>query len=371
MSGKVEFVDEIPQELICSICLKPAEDPEQTRCTCSKLYCSICIQYLKQTSDKCPTCRKDLEAFPDGLSARRLRSLRVKCSYNGAGCLWVNEWAALKDHIKTCPKVQIDCPYTKVGCTFVCPREHMPIHGKVAIQDHLDKAITALQLSPKFVVRLPEFSKKKEANKIWPSPGFYTHPNGFKVYLRVYPNGHSDRAGTHLSVFMKLMSGDNDDNLVWPLRATFTVTLLNQIRDKNHKSEVFTIDEKLNWCKISGNSTGPPGHGNKMFATFSELNLNEAKQCQYLKDDTLYFRVVSDVYSQLLKENMTSYDESKSHITHSQLPFCTNVINFPGSMKREVEPLGCRGDYHPDTHGSQPDLGLVPGGKVKLIKNVP
>ena len=75
MSGRVEFVDQVPNELICSICHKPAEDPQQTRCTCSKLYCLKCIQ----TSGKCSTCKKNLEAFPDGLSARRLRSLRVKC----------------------------------------------------------------------------------------------------------------------------------------------------------------------------------------------------------------------------------------------------------------------------------------------------
>eukprot|EP00731_Ephydatia_muelleri_P006716 Em0003g964a len=289
MSGKLEFVDEIPQELLCSICLEPAKDPQQTRCNCSKLYCSECIRYLSKTSNKCPTCRKDLEAFPDGLSSRRLRSLRVKCSNNDAGCLWVNEWAALEDHIKMCPKMQIDCPYAKEGCTFECLRECMPDHIKKATQDHLDKAIMALRQPHRVVIRLPEFSKK-EANEDWYSPGFYTHPNGFKLYMRVYPNEFNDGACTHLLVYMHLMSGENDGNLMWPLRATFTMTLLNQIRDKNHKSIVLTIDEKNNWFKISGNSPLPFGFGYNTFATFSELNLDEAKQCQYLKDDTLYFR---------------------------------------------------------------------------------
>ena len=150
-------------------------------------------------------------------------------------------------------------------------------------------------------------------------------PNDFKVYRRVYPNGHGNGAGTHLSVFMKLMSGENDDNLVWPLRATFTVTLLNLIRDKNHKIAILTIDGKLNWGKISGNSTVPPwrcyqtfavtdrshvftidekhnkckvlgdspgsGIGYTTFAALSELNLDEAKQCHYLNDDSFYFSI--------------------------------------------------------------------------------
>ncbi|KAL5502882.1 hypothetical protein EMCRGX_G009731 [Ephydatia muelleri] len=386
MIGEIQFVDEVPQELICSICLEPAKDPQQTSCKCSRLYCSECIQRLMQTSGICPTCRKTLRAFPDGLSTRRLRSLRVKCSYSHTGCMWVNEWAALGDHIKTCthasvscaqcrekvfrdslsthmlstcgkrrhtcphckqegthehitgkhlvectdvmircprsgcevtakrrdmeshsakcPKVQIACPYTKVGCTFACLREHMPVHVKEAIQDHLDKAITALQLSRSVVVRLPEFSKKKEANHVWYSPGFYTHFNGYKVCISVYPNGHLNAKSTHLSVFISLMSGENDDNLVWPLRATFTVTLLNQIRDANHRSHVFTIDEKHNKCKVLGDSPGP-GIGYTTFAALSELNLDEAKQCQYLRGDTLYFRVESDV-SLLCKPWLTS-----------------------------------------------------------------
>ena len=192
------------------------------------------------------------------------------------------------------------------GVPFACLREHMPVHVKEAIQDHLDKAITALQLSRSVVVRLPEFSKKKVAiaNHVWYSPGFYTLPNGFKVCISVYPNGHLNAKGTHVSVFINLMSGENDDNLVWPLRATFTVTLLNQIRDANHRSHVFTIDEKHNKCKVLGDSPGP-GIGYTTFAALGELNLDEAKQCHYLRGDTLYFRVESDV-SLLCKPWLTS-----------------------------------------------------------------
>lgn len=121
---EIEFVDEVPQELICSICLEPAKDPQQTRCPCSKLYCSECIQNLKQTSNKCPTCRKDLKAFPDGLSARRLRSLRVKCSNSCAGCPWVNEWSGLGDHIKTCAYESVLC----TNCFEIVLRRSLTTH---------------------------------------------------------------------------------------------------------------------------------------------------------------------------------------------------------------------------------------------------
>ena len=77
----------------------------------------------------------------------------------------------------------------------------MTVRVKEVIQDHLDKAIIALQLSRSVVVRLPEFSKKKEANHVWYSPGFYTHPNDFKVCISVYPNRHHNANGTHFVGF--------------------------------------------------------------------------------------------------------------------------------------------------------------------------
>ena len=282
-------------------------------CAYESVSCTECLQVVLRGSlsthrlsvcamrrHTCPHCKQ--EGIREHITGKHLvecTDVMIRC-----GCEVTVKRRDMKSHSAKCPKVQIACPYSKVGCTFACHREHMPVHVKEAIQDHLDKAITALQPSRSVVVRLPEFSKKKEANHIWYSPGFYTHPNGFKVCISVYPNGLLNAKGTHVSVFINLMSGENDDNLVWPLRATFTVTLLNQIRDANHRSHVFTIDEKHNKGKVMGDSPGP-GIGYTTFAALSELNLDEAKQCHYLRGDTLYFRVESDV-SLLCKPWLTS-----------------------------------------------------------------
>ena len=98
--------------------------------------------------------------------------------------------------------------------TWLCENARICALGvqrvKEVIQDHLDKAITALCC---VVVRLPDFSKK-EANHVWYSPGFYTNPNDFKVCISVYPNRYHNANGTHLLVFINVMLGENDDNLV-------------------------------------------------------------------------------------------------------------------------------------------------------------
>ncbi len=49
--------------------------------------------------------------------------------------------------------------------------------------------------------------------------------------LRVDANGDGNGKGTHVSVYICLMRGDNDDNLKWPFKGTIEVSLLNQLED--------------------------------------------------------------------------------------------------------------------------------------------
>ena len=52
--------------------------------------------------------------------------------------------------------------------------------------------------------------------------------------LRVNPNGYS--ANAHLSAFIALEYGENDEELTWPFRGEVTVELLNQLNDIRHHS---------------------------------------------------------------------------------------------------------------------------------------
>ena len=65
---------------------------------------------------------------------------------------------------------------------------------------------------------------------------FDTNNKGYKVCLEVYPADCETGKGTHLSCYIVLMKGPHDDNLSWPLRDKFEMTLLNQISDGHHRS---------------------------------------------------------------------------------------------------------------------------------------
>ena len=78
-----------------------------------------------------------------------------------------------------------------------------------------------LRQEPPWVVKMMGFQEKKERNIEWFSDFVFSHFGGYKMCLRVDAN---DGKGTHVSVYVCLMRGDNDDNLKWPFKGTVEVS---------------------------------------------------------------------------------------------------------------------------------------------------
>ena len=84
---------------------------------------------------------------------------------------------------------------------------------------------------------MTNFEKMKNENRTWTSPPFYTSRKGYKICLKVFPNGIGDGQGTHVSVYATLMKGEFDGDLTWPYGGAIKVQLLNQEQKCNHISE--------------------------------------------------------------------------------------------------------------------------------------
>ena len=158
--------------------------------------------------------------------------MEVKCT--STGCPWSNKLELLENHLEECPHKTISCPYKDVGCTYTSPRHAMADHKATSCGHHLDLAIVQLKklemhCTPP-VFKMSQFSQLKGNNDEWYSPGFYTHTCGYKMCLSVDANGYGDGKGTHVSVFLVLMKGENDDALTWPIKYKCTITLLNQLK---------------------------------------------------------------------------------------------------------------------------------------------
>ena len=150
-------------------------------------------------------------------------------------------------------------------------------------------------ITPPCIRTLDNFSVYKRSNAIWWSQPFYTSVDGYKLQLKVYANGIGSGAGTHLSLYARLMKGDNDDKLSFPLNATITVQILNILSDFNHREE--TIDHykaSLEYrTRITEGDTAPGGWGNTQFISHTELLDNTNNSIKFIDNDKLYFRIVS------------------------------------------------------------------------------
>ncbi|KAG6920585.1 TNF receptor-associated factor 2-like, partial [Chelydra serpentina] len=115
---------------------------------------------------------------------------------------------------------------------------------------------------------------------------FASHPFGYRLYLRLYPDGDGDGRGTHLSLFMALAKGPYDDLLPWPFLHKVTFYLLDPWRRRPPLRETFAPDPH------STSFQQPRGQRN--VASGSPLFAPHGQLQNYLKDNTLYVKAVVD-----------------------------------------------------------------------------
>ena len=155
-----------------------------------------------------------------------------------------------------------------------------------ALQSHLHIAPVELIMS--------NFKVHKQNGDHWYSPPFYTHPQGYKMCLKVYANGWNVGMDTHVSVFAFLMRGEFDDYLKWPFQGHVTVAILNQLEDNNHATKTirFTDTTEAKYiARVTDEERALSGWGKNKFIAHSDLDYKPAKNCQYLKYDSLRFQI--------------------------------------------------------------------------------
>ena len=238
----------------------------------------------------------------------------------------------MESHLSTeCPEEYISCKYVMFGCDTAVKRREKGTHfsddtshlqrlmeSQVPLLQSLSKCMmtkswdpadmTSLPLSfrpwlqntptcyprPPWVDKLEGFEENKRNEEILYSDPVYSHFGGYKMCLEVHLNGYGSGKGTHISVYVCLMKGDNDDNLKFPFKGRIVVSLLNQLEDKNHlikepwRPEVNVSETSSGRVTVGERGIGR-GYGK--FIPLDDLNYNSDKNCQYLKNDCLFFRV--------------------------------------------------------------------------------
>ena len=215
---------------------------------------------------------------------------KVKIPCPNSGCNALVTRCDFSDHRSKCEYEKVPCKYTGIGCNKELPRKDLKLHeNDDALHLHLAiETVSDKQMKERScTVKVLGFKQGR-----YYSPSFYIYPGGYKMCIRVDANGSGDSAGAHVSVYIYLMKGRNDDNLPWPFTGEVTITLLNQLEDKNHyrRSVSFPPDYEAS-RRVVRSERAPTGYRLAKFISHNRLNFDAALNRQYLKDDCLYFRI--------------------------------------------------------------------------------
>ena len=199
-----------------------------------------------------------------------------------------NEMTALQSQLTTANKsLQSDVKKLTIANASLQNDVQKLMRENSSLQCDIRKLTAALQNTLKdnvLTFKITDYKKKRDENIIFHSPSFYTSSEGYKLKFKVYTNGNEDGEGAHISVYVHLIRGEYDFMLNWPFVGEITITLLNQLEDDNHHEKIFNITPEKN-LRV-GNGRGYPHFIHQLALPYSDKYFT-----QYLKNNTLYFRV--------------------------------------------------------------------------------
>ena len=140
---------------------------------------------------------------------------------------------------------------------------------------------------------IKKFTQLKAEGKEIDAEPFYTAQGGYKMTLRVYPNGHKFCRGTHLSVRTFLMRGENDETLIFPICGIFRVQLLNWRENSGHVERIWQFDDAIPKSRRQRVTTGEiatDGWGQIEFLSCDDLK-NSSDKLKYIHNDKLCFKI--------------------------------------------------------------------------------
>ena len=95
-------------------------------------------------ASKCSICSKPSNTEPEDRSDELIKSLRVWCPNSvgdGLGCDWKGELRGVSEHRKMCPRENVPCSYSEVGCKEKMYRNKMNEHEREFRDAHLNLAM--------------------------------------------------------------------------------------------------------------------------------------------------------------------------------------------------------------------------------------
>lgn len=142
--------------------------------------------------------------------------------------------------------------------------------------------------------KIKDFSKRQldvikgNARSLY-SPHFVSGIDGYKMRCRIYPNGDEMSFGTHLSLYLLVVEGENDKALKWPFEERVTLKVLDQ-RNRDYIVKTF---QPMGHVRNSPSEMNL-AYGFSEFCPLNRLRRQSDNIPHYLHNDILFVKVLVD-----------------------------------------------------------------------------
>lgn len=143
------------------------------------------------------------------------------------------------------------------------------------------------QIERRFGVQItvPNFTALLTSRRCWISTPRSIYPGNHKVYIKVWPNGWQEGAGSHVSVWLNIAKGDYIVDTEPIADCIVTVQLLNQYRDQDH----ITVKRRFQWNRQ--HDAVFTATISNTFIPHTDLDWDITRQTQYLRNNSLQFKI--------------------------------------------------------------------------------
>ena len=213
---------------------------------------------------ECPHCKETGE-YNERTTKHLEECPKMEDVCPNEGCTEKSLRCDLPKHRQECPHELVMCKYAYLGCDVTLPREEMTEHQK---DDQSHANLSMLKHRYRYYC-VDDFDERKRDD---PQVRFNFH---FRE-----EDGDKEEIVTTLITFL---SNENISFRIFSMSYSLfpwkpiTIELLNQLEDNHHHCCRLRLLEE--------------GDKNSKFIAHSVLGYNPTINCQYLKDDKLYFRV--------------------------------------------------------------------------------
>lgn len=157
-------------------------------------------------------------------------------------------------------------------------------------------------LSPQrveFVWRINAFTKKlkKIQSKNYDEPSrsepFTTGSHGYRLSMWAYLNGRGKGADRCLSLYVRVMAGEYDPILIWPVKPCYTFHLISQSHDPNKRLDLVRVrDLSLK----HGGIARPQKDDKSIIVGFDDfIEHEDIEKKEYLAEDSLFIKCVVEI----------------------------------------------------------------------------